>query len=123
MLGCYQNFPLNVHAISFFEYLDSIKEIQKVIICTFYDLNQKTFDLGAVTPYLRQNCEVGFEFGVADGVDFVYLDQKELVRCIKNLDKSKVEILEVFFVVRYYRVREGGKRFPFEAHLKAGRGR
>ncbi len=112
MLGRYENFPENVHGVAFFEYQDSAKEVQKAILCTFHCLNQETFDLGAVTPYLKQNCEVGFEFGVADGVDFNFLDQKELDRCLKSVDETEVETLDFFFSVCYHRVRDGSKRLP-----------
>jgi hypothetical protein len=114
LLGCYQYFAENVHAITFFEYQDSDKEIQKVILCKFHNLNQKTIDLGAVTPHLNQKTKVGFEFGVADGLNFNYLDQKELERYLKNVDKTKLEILDFFFVVKYHRVKECGKRIPLK---------
>jgi hypothetical protein len=119
LLGRYENFPENVHGVALFEYQDSAKEVQKAILCTFHCLNQATFDLGAVTPYLKQNCEVGFEFGVADGFDFNFLDQKELDRCLKSVDETEVETLDFFFAVCYHLVRDGGKRVPlrFDYHV------
>jgi hypothetical protein len=112
LLGRYENFPENVHGVAVFEYQGSAKEVQKAVLCTFHRLNQETFDLGAVTPYLRQKCEVGFEFGVADGIDFNFLDQKELDRCLKSVDGTEVETLDFFFAVCYHSVRDGGKRVP-----------
>jgi hypothetical protein len=112
LLGRYENFPENVHGITPFEYQDSAKAVQNAILCTFHRLNQEAFDLGAVTPYLKQNCEVSFEFGVADGVGFNFLDQKELEQCLKSVDETEVETLDFFFVVRYHRVGDGGKRVP-----------
>jgi hypothetical protein len=119
LLGRYENFPENVHGVAHFEYKDSAKEVQKAILCTFHCLNQETFDLGAVTPYLKQNCVVGFEFGVADGVNFNFLDHKELDRCLKSVDEAEVETLDFFFAVRYHRVRNGGKWVPlkFDYHV------
>lgn len=119
MLGRYENFPENVHGVALFEYQDSAKEVQKAILCTFHCLNQETFDLGAVTPYLKQNCEVGFEFGVADGVDFNFLDQKELDRCLKSVDETEVETFDFFFSVCYHLAGDGGKRVPlrFDYHV------
>jgi hypothetical protein len=119
LLGRYENFPENVHGVALFEYQDSAKEVQKAILCTFNRLNQETFDLGAVTPYLKQRCEVSFEFGVADGVGFNFLDQKELDRCLKSVDEAEVETLDFFFAVCYHRVRDGGKRIPlrFDYHV------
>lgn len=119
MLGRYENFPENIHGVAFFEYQDSAKESQKAILCTFHRLNQESFDLGAVTPYLKQNCEIGFEFGVADGVDFNFLDQKEVDQFLKSVDEIEVETLDFFFAVRYHRVGNGGKRVPlkFDYHV------
>ncbi|MGD9131119.1 MAG: hypothetical protein PVH73_06050 [Candidatus Bathyarchaeota archaeon] len=114
MLGRYENFPENVHGITLFEYHDSAKEVQKAILCTFHRLNQETFDLGAVTPYLKQNCEVRFEFGVADGAGFNFLDQKELEQCLKSVDETELETLDFFFAVCYHSVRDGGKRVPLK---------
>jgi len=112
LLGRYENFPENVHGIILFECQDSAKDVQKAILCTFSRLNQETFDLGAVTPYLKQNCEVSFEFGVAEGVDFNFLDQKELEQCLKSADETEAENLDFFFAVCYHHVRDGGKRVP-----------
>jgi hypothetical protein len=112
LLGRYENFPENVHGVTLFEYQDSAKQLQKAILCTFHRLNQETFDLGAVTPYLRQRCEVGFEFGVAEGVGFNFLDHKELDRCLKSFDETEAETLDFFFAVCYHRVGDGGKRVP-----------
>ena len=74
MLGRYENFPKNIHDISLFQYQDSVKGLQRAILCAFHRLNNETIDLGAETSYLKQNCNVGFEFGVADGFDFTFLD-------------------------------------------------
>ena len=65
MLGSYENFPESVHAVALFDYQDSAKEVQKAILCALHHLNHECYDLDAVTPYLKQKCEVGFEFGVA----------------------------------------------------------
>ena len=112
MFGLYENFPENVHGITFFEYQDSAKEVQKAILCTFSRLNQEIFDLGAVTPYLKQNCEVSFEFGVAEGAGFNFLDPKELEQCLNCVDETEVETLDFFFAVCYHRAGDGGKRVP-----------
>ena len=119
MLGRYENFPENIHGIALFQYQDSTKSLQQAILCAFHCLNQETFDLGAVTPYLKQNCEVGFEFGVADGVDFSFLDKKMLDQCLKSFDEAEVETLDFFFAVCYHLVRDGGKRVPlrFDYHV------
>ena len=119
MLGHYENFPENVHCIAFFGYQDAAKNIQQAILCALHRLNNETFDLGAVTPYLKQRCEVSFEFGVAEGFDFNFLDQKELDRCLKNVAEKELQTLDFFFVVLYHSSRENGKRIPlrFDYHV------
>ncbi len=112
MLGHYENFPENVHALASFDYHESAKDIQKAILCTFHLLNHETCDLGSVTPYLKQNCEVSFEFGVAEGNDFSFLDQKELEQCLNSVDEKELQTLDFFFVVRYHLVKEDGRRVP-----------
>jgi hypothetical protein len=119
LLGYYENFPENVHYIASFGYQDVAKNIQQAILCAFHRLNNLTFDLGAVMPYLKQKCEVSFEFGVAEGFDFNFLDQKELDQCLKNVAENELQILDFFFVVRYHLIREKGKRVPlrFDYHV------
>ena len=119
MLGRYENFPKNVHGVAIFDYQDQTKSIQQAILCTLHHLNNETYNLGAVTPYLKQNYEVGFEFGVAEGFDFNFLDKMELDQCLRNVAAKEVETLDFFVVVRYHSVREEGKRVPlkFDYHV------
>ena len=119
LLGRYENFPKNIHGISIFQHQDSTKSLQKAIFYMFHRLNSETFDVGTVTPYLKQNYEVGFEFGVADGFDFNFLDQNELDQCLEGVDETKIEILDFFFTVRYHIIRDDGKRVPlrFDYHV------
>jgi hypothetical protein len=119
LLGRYENFPEKVHNVAFFEYNDSLKELLKAILYAFHNLNQVSYDLDVITPYLKQTCEVGFEFGVADGFDFNFLDQRELDWCLKSVDESIVKTLDFFFSVCYHRAREDGKLVPlkFDYHI------
>lgn len=103
----------------FFQYQDSIKGLQYAVLGTFYRLNNECFDLAAVTPYLKQNCEVSFEFGVADGFNFNFLDHEELTRCLNNVDENELSNLDFFFIIRYHIVKDNGKKVPlkFDYHL------
>jgi hypothetical protein len=119
LLGRYENFPETVHAVALFDYHDSAKEAQRAILCALHQLNHKRYDLDAVTPYLKQKCEVGFEFGVAEGFDFNFLDQKELDQCLRSVAEKELQTLDFFFVVHYHITREDGKRVPlrFDYHV------
>ena len=119
MLGHYEYFPENIHGIALFQYQDSAKSLQQAILCVFHLLNHETFDLDAVTPYLKQKCKVGFEFGVADGFDFIFLDQNELDQCLKSISEKELETLDFFFAVRYHLFHKKSKRIPlkFDYHV------
>ena len=112
MLGHYDNFPENIHSISYFQSENSAKNLQQAILCLFQRMNHETFDLVTLNPYLKQNCIVGFEFGVADGLDFNFLDHNELDQCLKCVDETELETLDFFFAVRYHIIKDGNKRVP-----------
>lgn len=84
----------------------------------FQRLNNESVDLSEVTPYLSQKCEVGFEFGVAEGAGFSFLDQNELDSCLRAVEDNEPETLDFFFVVNYH-IAKGKKRVPlkFDYHL------
>ena len=119
MLGRYEKFPETVHSVAVLQHQNPPKSIQQAILLTFHRLNSETFDLGAVTPYLKQNCDVSFEFGVAEGLAFNFLDKDELNQCLGLVVKEEMETLDFFFVVRYHLIKKGGKRVPlrFDYHL------
>ena len=119
LLGRYENFPENIHGVARFQYQNSPKSLQQTILLTFHRLNSKKFDLSAVTPYTQQQCEVSFEFGVAEGVDFVFLDQNELDLCLKSVEDTEQKVWDFFFSVRYHLVKDNGKRVPlrFDYHV------
>jgi len=119
LLGNYKNFPENIHGITFFEYQESTKIVQQTILFALYKLNHETYNLGTVTPYLKQNHEVGFEFGVAEDFDFNFLDNKELERCVRSVTENELETLDFFCVVRYHKIMKDNNRTPlkFDYHL------
>lgn len=119
LLGRFENFPKNIHGIALFQYQNLPKRLQQAILFTLHRLNSEKFDLATVTPYLQQKCEVSFEFGVADGFDFNFLDQNELDQCLKRVEETEQDIWDFFFTVRYHLVKEGEKRVPlrFDYHV------
>jgi hypothetical protein len=119
LFGRYEHFPESIHAIALFNYQGSADNIQQAILCELHHLNHEVYDLGAVTPYLNQKCEVSFEFGVAEDNVFNFLDEKELEQCLKHVSKKKLQTLDFFSVVRYHVFKEGNKRIPlrFDYHV------
>lgn len=75
--------------------------------------------MNAVTPHLPPDIEVSFEVGVAEDVEFNYLDKEELDRFQKGIVEKELPILDLFCVVRYHVVNDIKKRVPlkFDYHL------
>jgi hypothetical protein len=119
LLGRYENFPDNVHNLFLCYHNVPSKSLQQTILCTFYRLNKESFDLGAITPFLRRDCKVSFEFGIANGFDFNFLDQNELVQCLKVVEEKEVRVLDFFCAIRYHVIKEGKKVIPlrFDYHI------
>jgi hypothetical protein len=118
LLGSYDNFPEAVHSVAVFVHQNQTSNLQNAVLFTFYRLNKESTQLSEVTPYLKQKCDVGFEFGVAEGSDFSFLDQNELDKCLKAVDETEPEKWDFFFIVNYH-VIKNGKRVPlkFDYHL------
>jgi hypothetical protein len=119
LFGSYENFPETVHGIASFNFQGSAKNVQQAILYAFHKLNYEVHDLGAVTPYLKQKCDVSFEFGVAEGDVFNFLDEKELDQCLRCITEKKFQTLDFFFVIRYHIIKGGGERVPlrFDYHV------
>ena len=56
------------------------------------------------------NCAVNFEFGVADGDTFNFLDEEELKRLENTLKEQALRILDIFCAARYQITEAHGKR-------------
>ncbi len=119
MLGRFDNFPKNIHKATVFNYKDPKSKLQQAVLCTLQRLNKQTFTLNNIMPFFEQNYKVSFEFGIADGSDFIFLDKKELKRNLKALDENEFKILDFFLVVRYHRTNDKGKQIPlrFDYHV------
>lgn len=118
LLGYYENFPTVIHNVSKFTHQSTEKKLQKAILRVFHRLNQEKRDLNVLSPFFTSKCEVSFEFGVAEGVTFNYLDEEELKRFQKDIAKEALPTLDFFCVIRYHALKEG-RRVPlkFDYHL------
>lgn len=118
MLGHYENFPETIHGVARFAHRLSARKFQQVILQTFHRLNQEPYPLNVITPFFSLKCDVSFEFGVADGIEFNYLDKEEMDKFQKRIVKRALPLLDFLCVVRYHVVKEG-KLVPlkFDYHL------
>jgi len=118
LLGRYENFPETIHGVAQFTHRLSIRKLQQAILHALHRLNQDTYSLNTIAPFSSLQCEVSFEFGVAEGILFNYLDREEIDRFQKSVVKRALPLLDFLCVVRYYVAKEG-KRVPlrFDYHL------
>ena len=113
-MGHYENFPRVVHGIARFTFSVPTRQLQKTILEVAYRLNHEVYSLKDFTRYSRLNCEVSFEFGVAEGMAFNYIDEKELERFRKQIEMRPLRILDIFSVTRYHIINPKGKRTPLK---------
>jgi hypothetical protein len=113
MLGYYQNFPVNLHRVEGFNSTLSIKQLQQKVLKILYDLNKKEFTFEEVANPSVPEGTVIFEFGLAKGESFNYIDVEELKLAQDFLLKERVQLLDFFCSIRYYR-GNGEKRMPLK---------
>jgi len=119
LLGRYENFPEVIHGVARFTYKSSTRSVQQGILSALHQLNQEVCSLNTIAPHYRQECEVSFEVGAAEDIEFNYLDEEELDRFQKSMVEKELPMLDFFFAVRYHVFNDKGKRVPlkFDYHL------
>lgn len=116
MLGFYQNFPVIPHAKATFTSAASTRALQEAIVKTANHLNSEEIYLDKITSTPIPNCRIGFEFGIADGATFNFLNPEEVDRFLKSLaEKDTVLNIDFLCVVKYYLANgENQKRRPLK---------
>lgn len=71
--------------------------------------NAKTFSLDALTDPSVENCSVAFEFGIAEGKDFRFLNEEEGNRIRRAIRAEPLQVLDVICAVCYHRSLAGKK--------------
>jgi hypothetical protein len=119
VLGRFDSFPKNVHKVLVFNYHDPKTKLQQTIPHTLQQLSKQTFALNNIMPFFEQDYKVSFEFGIADGQDFIFLDEKELEQTLQAVEEKEMAVLDFFVVVRYHRIEDKGKQIPlrFDYHV------
>ncbi|MEM1563103.1 MAG: hypothetical protein QW161_00310 [Candidatus Bathyarchaeia archaeon] len=113
MLGFYENFPISVQKITRFAATVSSKTIQKALVQCLKRLNSENLRLEDVTSPSTFDCTVIFEFGIADGDTFNYIDSEEAWKVLGEIQKASLRIMDLFCAVRYYK-EHGGRKFPLK---------
>lgn len=109
MLGKFENFPIFAHKEKTFRFNDSLKNIQRRIIKSIYSLNGKEIPSSLIFNGIDAGFNVIFEIGIAEGLNFNYLDETELKRFLNHLENENFKVLDFFLLSRYY-VADSKKR-------------
>lgn len=119
MLGRYENFPQVIHGIARFTFPSSTQQLQQAIVEVAHQLNHEVYSVKDFTPFLTSNCQVSFEFGIAEDMTFNYLDKEEIERFQKQIETKPLRIIDIFSVIRYHTINAKGKRIPlkFDYHM------
>ncbi|MFQ6064679.1 MAG: hypothetical protein ACE5L6_04305 [Candidatus Bathyarchaeia archaeon] len=107
LLGRYKNFPEVIHGVARFTFGSSTKKMQNTILRVLHELNKQVLNLRSIATLSSSTCQVGFELGIADGVEFNYLDEHELNRLQGSVVKRAMSTVDLFCVVRYHVTRDG----------------
>ena len=118
MLGLYPDFPRNIQRAETFSASISDKKLQQAFVEALYGLNSETFSLEDVAAPSVPDCKTIFEFGVADGNYFNYLDSEERERLLGALNKKPFQVMDFLCVIRYSRMQEDRKkRMRFDYYM------
>ena len=120
-LGRFTNFPSIIHGTVKISHKTSNTRLQRIIIESLRDLNGHTIPqvLSVASDSGTRKGEVAFEVGVADGLNFHYIDEETYTEIIKPLKARKsFPVLDVIIIVLYHHTKNG-KTIPlnFDHHL------
>lgn len=107
-LGTYWDFPSKYHGATILEFNSSIVEVQKSILNVLHRLNGRSAR-GYLKNLIGSNIDVIFEFGVADGLVFNYIDGETLKSLLDEVGRCVFHNLDFFCIIRYYAFRKGGR--------------
>jgi hypothetical protein len=111
-LGLLDNFPVNVHRVDGFTATLSVKQLQQKLLRTLQEVNCREFSFDEVTDPTVPQGTVLFEFGIAEGGSFSYLDEEMLETVLSTLSKE-AQAFDFFCVIRYYKI-SGDKKTPLK---------
>ena len=103
MLGLYENFPENIHLLENFTSTLPTQKLQRKLIQTLHEVNQKSFSLEEVSQPSLHDCTVIFEVGIAETKNFSYVDDQETKTLMDTLRNQAFQVLDFFVAIRYYK--------------------
>ena len=112
-LGLHDNFPINVHLVEGFNATVSTKRLQEKLLRTLHELNRAKFTFEEIANPTIPRGTVLFEFGLAKDGGFSYLNEEELKTSLAFLNRERLEVLDFFCSIRYYK-SNGDKKTPLK---------
>jgi hypothetical protein len=105
MLGFYENFPETIHGIARVAVSLSTRRLQQTLIATFQKLNSETHNIETLAAPSIRKCIVDFEFGIAEGKGFNYIDNEETAKTLQAMQKKPFGIMDFFCALRYHKTQ------------------
>jgi hypothetical protein len=109
MLGVYDNFPNAPHKTAHFTTSVPTKKLQQTLIQVLSEINGKTLRLEDIADPSVPQCTVILELGIADATNFNYLDNEETTKTLRRIQKTPLQIIDLYCAVRYYTTRNEKK--------------
>lgn len=112
-LGFYESFPKKVHKTARFVSSTSERRLQEALIRVLHDLNKQSFNMGDILDPIEDHSLVVFEFGVAEGSNFTFLDEEEANGILRVIRKNPFQSLDLLCAIGYYKLSKE-KRTPLK---------
>jgi len=109
MLGFYEKFPKTLHGAFTFLSSTSLRKLERALIEAFVKLNRESMVLEDVAFPTMPHCEAIFEFGIAEGNNFNYLNREEEQRILTAIRKAPLEVMDFICDIRYHKEENGKK--------------
>ncbi len=110
MLGEYEFFPTVIHGEAQIAFSVDRKTLQLAIVEALHRLNSEVEVLSHIMKLGDETIYVSFEFGVAEGSSFFFIDEEELDRLRGRIKSKPLEVIDVFYVLKYHKVVNGKRR-------------
>ncbi len=101
--GIYENFPNTCHYVAVFEFKAPLNTLKLAILNALYNLNRLENIPKKILPKTITGLKVIFEFGIADGLTFNYLDEETLRNSMEKMHLNIYRIMDFICIIRYYK--------------------
>jgi len=115
--GFYENFPSQIHWVESFTSSLPSRQLQQRVIQLFCEINQREFCFEEITNPTIPEGKIVFEFGLADAQGFSFIDSEEAKTATDFIAKTRLESLDVFCAIRYYKDHSKKKPLKFDYYL------